>query len=145
VNRAHLSDGKAWEMKAREARADIPEIRTHVEDRPEDGLVVEGRAVPAPVPELVLALVDASLGAPGDAGHVVVGQLAELLLALGQALQGPAEARSLELPGLGTRRRRLRQGDAPETRVATHQVDKTEPLESLTERQLERPALPPYT
>ena len=58
---------------------------TDLHDPPEDGRVVHGAAVPAPVPELVLALADARLGALADVLHVVLVQLTQLPLALGGA------------------------------------------------------------
>lgn len=77
--------------------------RTNVEQRTKDGdrgrVVLgagkarRGGAVPASVSKLVLALADPEPGASGDPGHVVVRQLAQLALALGQAPDGGAQFR----------------------------------------------------
>ncbi|CAN7989494.1 unnamed protein product, partial [Ixodes hexagonus] len=58
---------------------------TYVEHGPEHGVVGHGGAVPAAMPELVLALADAQAGPPAHVRHVVLVQVAQLGLAPGQA------------------------------------------------------------
>lgn len=53
--------------------------------------IIHCAAVPTAVAELVLALTDPGLGALPDVLHVVLVQLAQLLLALGQACQLTAQ------------------------------------------------------
>lgn len=55
---------------------------TDVHDPSEHGGVVHGAAVPPPLPELVLALLDAHPGPLSDVGDVILVQLAQLPLAL---------------------------------------------------------------
>lgn len=57
---------------------------TYVHDPAEYRCVVHSAAVPPPLPELVLALLDARLCAFTDVHHVVLVELAQLLLALRQ-------------------------------------------------------------
>lgn len=57
---------------------------TYLHDSPKDGRVVHDAAVPPPLPELVLALLDARLGPLPYVGHVLLVQLAELPLAGGE-------------------------------------------------------------
>ena len=59
---------------------------TYFEDGSEDGGLVDRGAVPAPVHELPLTLLDAHLGAPGHLRHVVLVQLAQLRLSRRQPL-----------------------------------------------------------
>lgn len=69
----------------------VPRV-TFVQDRPEDGqAVVDGGAVPAAAPELVLALLDAQLDALGHAGHDLDVVAAEAELLGHQAGDGAAE------------------------------------------------------
>lgn len=55
---------------------------TNLHDSPEYRGIVHGAAVPPPVPELVLTLLDARLGSVSDVHHVVLVELAQLPLAL---------------------------------------------------------------
>lgn len=64
---------------------------TYLHDSSKNRGVVHRAAVPATVPELVLALLDAHLGAFADVMDVVLVELAELLLALRQAHQLAAQ------------------------------------------------------
>lgn len=64
---------------------------TYLHDSSENRGVVHRAAVPAAVPELVLALLDAHLGAFADVMDVVLVELTQLLLALRQAHQLAAE------------------------------------------------------
>lgn len=64
---------------------------TYLHDSSENRGVVHGAAVPAAVPELVLALLDAHLGAFTDVMDVVLVELTQLLLALRQAHQLAAQ------------------------------------------------------
>lgn len=64
---------------------------TYLHDSSENRGVVHRAAVPATVPELVLALLDAHLGALADEIDVVLVELTELLLALRQAHQLAAQ------------------------------------------------------
>lgn len=57
---------------------------TNLHDPSEHGRVVHGAAVPPPLPELVLALLDAHPGALPDMRDVILVQLAQLPLALQQ-------------------------------------------------------------
>lgn len=59
----------------------IPRL-TNLHDPSKHRCVVHSAAVPPPLSELVLALLDASLGSVSDVDHVVLVQLAELPLAL---------------------------------------------------------------
>jgi len=71
---------------------------------------VDGGTVPSSVLELMLALHDAILRAPGHAEHVIHGQLAELPLALGQTFQTDADRRGTRIKRLHRLRRfQLRQ------------------------------------
>lgn len=74
---------------------------TYLHDSPKDRHVVHGAAVPPPLTELVLALLDARLGSLPDVGHVLLVQLAQLPLARG-------EPRKLAAHGLGTDDKHLR-------------------------------------
>lgn len=56
-------------------------------DATEYGRVVHRAAVPPPLSELILALLDARLCAFTDVHHVVLVELAQLPLALGQACE----------------------------------------------------------
>ena len=60
-------------------------------DPAEDRGVIHGAAVPPPVSELILALLDARLGALSNVLHVVLIQVAEFLLSLGKSCQLAAE------------------------------------------------------
>lgn len=55
---------------------------TDLHDPSKHRRVVHGAAVPPPLSELVLALLDSSLGSVSDVHHVVLVELAELPLAL---------------------------------------------------------------
>lgn len=71
-----------------------PRDSTFVKDRPEDGqAVIDGGAVPAAAPELVLALLDAQLHALGHAGHDFDVIAAEAQLLGDQAWDGAAQQR----------------------------------------------------
>lgn len=59
---------------------------TDVHDPSEHGRVIHRAAVPPPLSELVLALLDARFGSVSDVGHVILVQLAQLPLTL-QATQ----------------------------------------------------------
>lgn len=74
---------------------------TYLHDSPEDRRVVHRATVPPPLPELVLALLDACLGSLPNVGHVLLVQLAQLPLARG-------EPRKLAAHGLGTDDKHLR-------------------------------------
>lgn len=74
---------------------------TYLHDPPKDRRVVHGAAVPPPLPELVLALLDACLGSLPYVGHVLLVQLAQLSLARG-------EPRKLAAHRLGTDDEHLR-------------------------------------
>lgn len=74
---------------------------TYLHDPSENGGVVHSAAVPAPVSELVLALSDACLGTFADVLHVVLVELAQLLLALRQAHQLAAQRLGTDDVGLG--------------------------------------------
>lgn len=70
----------------------LPRDSTFVEDGPEDGqAVVDGGAVPAAAPKLVLALLDAQLHALCHAGHDFDVIAAEAQLLGDQAWDGAAE------------------------------------------------------
>lgn len=70
----------------------LPRDGTFVEDGPKDGqAVVNGGAVPAAAPELVLALLDAQLHALSHAGHDFDVIAAEAQLLGDQAWDGAAE------------------------------------------------------
>lgn len=73
---------------------------TNLHDSPKHGGVVHCAAVPATVSELVLALSDAGLSALADVLHVVLVELAQLLLALGQTHQLAAQGLSADDVGL---------------------------------------------
>ena len=64
---------------------------TNLHDPSKHRRVVHGAAVPPPLPELVLALLDARLGSVSDVDHVVLVQLAQLPLALQSAQQHRGE------------------------------------------------------
>lgn len=55
---------------------------TDLHDPPKHRGVVHGAAVPPPLPELVLALLNARLGSVSNVHHMVLIQLAQLPLAL---------------------------------------------------------------
>lgn len=57
---------------------------TYLHNSPEDRRVVHDAAVPTPLPELVLAFLDACLGSLPYVGHVLLVQLAQLSLSRGQ-------------------------------------------------------------
>lgn len=70
----------------------LASLFTFVQDGPEDGqAVVDGGAVPAAAPELVLALLDAQLHALGHAGHDLDVVAAEAELLGDEAGDGAAE------------------------------------------------------
>lgn len=72
--------------------AQLPPGVTFVQDGPEDGqAVVDGGAVPAAAPELVLALLDAQLHPLGHAGHDLDVVAAEAELLRDEAGDGAAE------------------------------------------------------
>lgn len=73
---------------------------TYLHDPSKDGGVVHRAAVPAPMSELVLALSDARLGTFTDVLHVVLVELAQLLLALRQAHQLAAQRLGADDVGL---------------------------------------------
>ena len=60
------------------SRAWIASTHTFVDDWSKDGVVIDRAAVPSPMSELPLALVDRHASAVADAGHVVRVELAEL-------------------------------------------------------------------
>lgn len=60
---------------------------TYVHDTAEYRCVVHRAAVPPPLSELILALLDARLCAFADVHHVVLVELAQLLLALRQTCE----------------------------------------------------------
>lgn len=60
----------------------VPIKLTNLHDPSKHGRVVHCAAVPPPLSELVLALLDARLGSVSDEDHVVLVQLAQLPLAL---------------------------------------------------------------
>lgn len=78
---------------------------TYLHDPSKNRGVVHSAAVPAPMSELVLALSDARLGALADVLHVVLVELAQLLLALGQAHQLAAQRLGTDDVGLGDQQR----------------------------------------
>lgn len=74
---------------------------TYLHDPSENRRVVHSAAVPAPLSELVLALSDAGLGTFTDVLHVVLVELAQLLLALRQAHQLAAQRLGPDDVGFG--------------------------------------------
>lgn len=64
---------------------------TDLHDASEHRRVVHRAAVPPPLSELELALLDAGLGSVSDVDHVVLVQLAQLPLALGETGQLAAQ------------------------------------------------------
>ena len=73
---------------------------TDLHDPSKHRCVVHRAAVPPPLSELVLALLDASLGSVSDVDHVVLVQLAELPLALQTAQQQQQKERLAEISQL---------------------------------------------
>lgn len=73
---------------------------TYLHDPSKNRRVVHCAAVPAPMSELVLALSDACLGTFADVLHVVLVELAQLLLALRQAHQLAAQRLGTDDVGL---------------------------------------------
>lgn len=73
---------------------------TCLHDSSKNGGVVHRAAVPAPMSELVLALSDARLGSLADVLHVVLVELAQLLLALRQPHQLAAQRLGTDDVGL---------------------------------------------
>lgn len=80
----------------------IPVPLTYLHDSAKDRRVVHGAAVPPPVPELVLALPDARLGALRNVDHVFLVQLAQLSLARGEPRQLTAHGLSSNDKHLGS-------------------------------------------
>lgn len=60
---------------------------TDIEHMAKHGSIVHGGAVPAPIFELILALVDSQPSAASDVGDVVLVEVAQLGLPLGQSFQ----------------------------------------------------------
>ena len=75
---------------------------TDLHDPSEHRRVVHGAAVPPPLSELVLALLDARLGSVSDVDHVVLVQLAQLPLALQSAAAAAAAAAQGRLAQIST-------------------------------------------
>ncbi len=74
---------------------------TNVEDVPKNGGVIDSGAVPALALELVLALVDAQPGPEANVRYVVLVEVAQLRLPLGEALQLRTGDDLLDLVGGG--------------------------------------------
>lgn len=91
---------------------------TYLHDPSKDRGVVHGAAVPATVPELVLALLDAHLGAFADVMDVVLVELTQLLLALRQAHQ--LAAQRLSADDVSLRDEQRVHGQRPEEAGETH-------------------------
>lgn len=64
---------------------------TYLHDASEHGCIIHRATVPPPLSELVLTLIDARLGALAYVDHVVLVELAQLPLALGEARQLAAQ------------------------------------------------------
>lgn len=75
-------------------------VFTYLHDPSKNRRVVHCAAVPAPMSELVLALSDACLGTFTDVLHVVLVELAQLLLALRQPHQLAAQRLGTDDVGL---------------------------------------------
>lgn len=93
-------------------------VFTYLHDPSENGRVVHCAAVPATVPELVLALLDAHLGAFADVMDVVLVKLTQLLLALRQAHQ--LAAQRLRANDVSLRDEQRVHGQRPEETGGTH-------------------------
>lgn len=64
---------------------------TYLHNPAKHGGVIHSAAVPSPMPELILAFLDARLRAFTNVLHVVLVQMAELLLSLRESCQLAAE------------------------------------------------------
>lgn len=91
---------------------------TYLHDPSKNRGVVHCAAVPATVPELVLALLDAHLGAFADVMDVVLVELTQLLLALRQAHQ--LAAQRLCADDVSLRDEQRVHGQRPEETGGTH-------------------------
>lgn len=101
---------------------------TYLHDPSKNRGVVHCAAVPATVPELVLALLDAHLGAFADVVDVVLVELTQLLLALRQAHQ--LAAQRLCADDVSLRDEQRVHGQRPEETGGTHTSRLFPPLSS---------------